>query len=75
MNYITCATRKNAPKINVLVCENKCQHAETCKPYLSYLETTPVNFSANDFSHGGEEDLTSTKSSDTKEEALLTVGK
>ena len=74
MSYITCTTRKNSPKINVLVCEKKCQHAETCKPYLSYLETNPVNFSANDFSHGGE-DLTSIKNTDTKQDALLTVGK
>ncbi len=65
MSYITCATRKNSPKINVLVCEKKCQHAETCKPYHSYLEAKPGNFPANDFSHGGE-DLTSIKSSDTK---------
>ncbi len=74
MSYITCATRKNSPKINVLVCEKKCQHAETCKPYHSYLEANPGNFSANDFSHGGE-DLTSIKNSDTKKEALFTVGK
>lgn len=38
MDYITCETRKNAPKINVLICEKKCQHASSCKPYLNYLK-------------------------------------
>lgn len=38
MDYITCETRKNAPKINVLICEKKCQHAKTCPQYLNYLQ-------------------------------------
>jgi len=74
MSYITCATRKNSPKINVLVCEKKCQHAKTCKAYLSHLAANPVNFSANDFSHGGK-DLTSIKKTDAKKDALIAVGK
>ena len=74
MDYITCETRKNSPKINVLVCEKKCKYAKTCKPYQSYLETTPADFSINEFSHGGES-LTSIKSPDSNKDSLVAAGK
>ncbi len=43
MIYITCEQRKNAPKINVIICEKKCVHAKTCTAYLSYLKTVAQN--------------------------------
>ncbi len=38
MDYITCDRRKNSPQINVLICEKKCQHRNTCSTYLSYAK-------------------------------------
>ena len=43
MDYITCEKRKNAPKINVLICEKKCQHAEICTAYRGYLKARPLS--------------------------------
>jgi hypothetical protein len=47
MDYITCESRKNAPKINVLICEKKCQEAKTCKAYLNYLQIQSVSAALN----------------------------
>lgn len=47
MDYITCENRKNAPKINVLICEKKCQEAKTCKAYLNYLQIQSVSATLN----------------------------
>ena len=47
MDYITCENRKNSPKINVLICEKKCQEAKTCKAYLNYLQIQSVSASLN----------------------------
>ena len=47
MDYITCESRKNAPKINVLICEKKCQEAKTCKAYLNYLQIQSVSSALN----------------------------
>jgi hypothetical protein len=55
MDYITCETRKNAPKINVLICEKKCQHATTCKPYLTYLKVRSATAALTDCQLEGEE--------------------
>ena len=48
MDYITCEKRKNAPKINVLICEKKCQDAKTCKGYLNYLQIHSVSAVINE---------------------------
>jgi ABC-type metal ion transport system substrate-binding protein len=56
MDYITCENRKNSPKINVLVCEKKCQEAKTCKAYLNYLQIQSVNTALNG-SHREGKDL------------------
>jgi hypothetical protein len=47
MDYITCEKRKNSPKINVLICEKKCQEAKTCKAYLNYLQVQSVSAALN----------------------------
>ena len=73
MDYITCETRKNAPKINVLICEKKCQHAKTCKPYLNYLKVRSAAAALTDCPMEGE-DLLSIKESPQKTPPL-TVGK
>ena len=54
MDYITCEKRKNAPKINVLICEKKCQEAKTCKGYLNYLQIHSVNAVINGSPPEGE---------------------
>ena len=54
MNYITCEKRKNAPKINVLICEKKCQDAKTCKGYLNYLQIHSVSAVINEVPPEGE---------------------
>ena len=74
MNYITCEKRRNAPKINVLICEKKCEHAKTCKPYLSYLKEQSSNISTGECAPAGE-DLISLKSSNAKKSPLIAVGK
>ncbi len=38
MDYVTCDRRKNSPQINVLICEKKCQHRNSCSAYLSYAK-------------------------------------
>ena len=68
MDYITCEKRKNAPKINVLVCEKKCEHAQICKPYLNYLKTKSSKVPINECTSIGKDPI-SIKSS-TKRKAL-----
>ena len=73
MDYITCETRKNAPKINVLICEKKCQQATTCKPYLNYLKVRSATAALKDCSLEGEDLLAINES--PQKTAPLTVGK
>ena len=74
MDYITCERRKNAPKLNVLICEKKCAHAETCKPYLNYLQAQSSNASISACNPEVEEML-AVESPSTKESPLITVSK
>lgn len=69
MDYITCEKRKNAPKINVLICEKKCQDAKTCKGYLNYLQIHSVSAVINEVPPEGETIPTSDQNSP------LSVGK
>lgn len=57
MDYITCEKRKNAPKINVLICEKKCEHAQICKSYLNYLKAKSAAVSINDCTTAGEDTI------------------
>ena len=57
MDYITCEKRKNTPKINVLICEKKCQHAKKCKPYLNYLQIQSVKTVLNSGCTSGDKDI------------------
>ena len=74
MDYITCEKRKNTPKINVLICEKKCEHAEICKSYLSYLKAKSVTVSLNECAPA-EEDIISGKNSKIGKSPSLAVGK
>ena len=74
MDYITCERRKNAPKLNVLICEKKCEYAETCKTYLNYLQAQSSNASISACNPEVEEILT-VESPSTKESPLITVRK
>ena len=42
MPYVVCDKRKGNPKINVEVCRKKCEFAEECKAYNSYLSAAPL---------------------------------
>ena len=75
MDYITCEKRKNAPKINVLICEKKCEHAETCKSYLSYLKAKSATVSINECATFGEDIIPDRSSKAGKSPSSLAVGK
>ena len=36
--YIVCQKKRNAPRMNVQVCQKKCSSKQECKEYLSYLK-------------------------------------
>jgi hypothetical protein len=55
MDYITCDRRKNAPQINVLICEKKCQHRTTCSTYLSYAKVKSLAASLSNCAAGSNE--------------------
>lgn len=42
MDYVTCDRRKNSPQINVLICEKKCKHLNTCSTYLNYTKMKSI---------------------------------
>lgn len=62
MDYITCEKRKNAPQINVLICEKKCKHANACATYLSYTKLKSLTRSLNECPSPAEELLVITES-------------
>lgn len=35
-DYIVCEKRGSHPRINVKICEHRCEHAETCLSYQDY---------------------------------------
>ena len=59
MDYITCEKRRNSPKINVLICEKKCEHAKICKSYLNYLKTQSSKVSISESAPAGEDLISS----------------
>jgi hypothetical protein len=54
MDYITCEKRKNAPQINVLICEKKCKHLKTCSSYRSYCKMKTITASLNESATGAD---------------------
>lgn len=72
MDYITCERRKNSPKLNVLICEKKCEYAEACKTYLNYLKEKSRKAPMGECTSEADEILV-VKS--TKESPLITVSK
>jgi hypothetical protein len=55
MDYVTCDRRKNAPQINVLICEKKCKHLNTCSTYLSYAKVKSLTASLSNRTTGTDE--------------------
>lgn len=55
MDYVTCDRRKNAPQINVLICEKKCQHRNNCSTYLSYAKVKSLAASLSSCAGGTNE--------------------
>jgi hypothetical protein len=37
-NYIVCNKKRNAPRLNVRFCHEKCPLKSDCKEYLTYLK-------------------------------------
>jgi hypothetical protein len=42
-NYIVCEERANHSRIHVKICQNRCEHTETCQAFQAYTKTTPAN--------------------------------
>lgn len=74
MDYITCERRKNSPKLNVLICEKKCEYAKTCKTYLNYLKEKSRKVPMSERASEVEEILV-VKNPHTKENPLITASK
>lgn len=62
MDYITCEKRKNAPQINVLICEKKCKQADTCAAYLNYAKLKSLTASLDGCPSPGDKLLVITES-------------
>jgi len=37
-DYIVCHRKRNSPRLNVRVCQEKCPFREDCKAYMDYLK-------------------------------------
>ena len=41
-DYIVCQKKRNAPRINVRICQEKCPLRNDCKEYLGYLNVSVI---------------------------------
>jgi hypothetical protein len=39
-DYIVCHSKRNSPRLNVRICQEKCPLKDECKEYLSYLKAS-----------------------------------
>lgn len=37
-DYIVCQRKRNSPRLNVRICQEKCPFKEDCKEYMTYLK-------------------------------------
>ncbi len=37
-NYVVCQKKRNSPRLNVRICQEKCPLKHECKEYLTYIE-------------------------------------
>lgn len=37
-DYIVCRKKRNSPRLNVRICQEKCPHKNECKEYQAYRE-------------------------------------
>jgi hypothetical protein len=37
-DYIVCHRKRNSPRLNVRICQEKCPFKEDCKEYMAYLK-------------------------------------
>lgn len=49
-HYIVCHKKRNNPRMNVRICQEKCHSKETCKAYISYHKLEIQNKNAALFS-------------------------
>ncbi len=40
-DYIVCQKKRNTPRLNVQICEQRCPLKSDCKEYLTYLRGRP----------------------------------
>ena len=41
-DYIVCHKKRNAPRINVRICQEKCPLRNDCKEYLGHLKVSVI---------------------------------
>ena len=46
-NYIVCQKKRNNPRMDVRICEKKCDQKNNCDEYLSFHKLTPQEGSAD----------------------------
>jgi hypothetical protein len=38
--YIVCHSKRNSPRLNVRICQEKCPLKDECKEYMAYLKAS-----------------------------------
>ena len=41
-DYIVCHRKRNSPRLNVRICQERCAYKSDCKEYLAYIRL-PIN--------------------------------
>ena len=39
-NYVVCQKKRNSPRLNVRICQEKCPLKDECKEYMAYIEVS-----------------------------------
>ncbi len=39
-DYIVCHNKRNSPRLNVRICQEKCPLKDECKEYLAYIKAS-----------------------------------
>jgi hypothetical protein len=39
-DYIVCHNKRNSPRLNVRICQEKCPLKNKCKEYMAYMKAT-----------------------------------
>ena len=47
-DYLFCTRKKNTPRIDVRICQNRCTYKEECREYLAYRRRSEEQSSVMD---------------------------